>query len=73
MKPVVYEATREFAATSVHHPEPGPGEVPLRVEMARAHGTSSHRHPGTPFSADDYAGALSVLRHDPACLKALAP
>jgi hypothetical protein len=68
MKAVSYQEPHEFAATWV--PDPGPGQVRLLTSgRGRTCGISTH-----VLEFSDHAHAPSLLRDDPACLKAaLAP
>jgi D-arabinitol dehydrogenase (NADP+) len=50
MKAVVYSAPREFSVREVPLPEPGPGDVRVRVELAGVCGTDLHIHDGTFFA-----------------------
>ena len=46
MKAVVYDAPRSFAVRDVPTPEPGPGEVRIRVNQVGVCGTDLHIHEG---------------------------
>jgi len=50
MKAVLYSGPRDFRVTEVATPEPGPGEVRVRVELAGVCGTDLHIHDGTFFA-----------------------
>ncbi len=49
MKAIVYPAPRTFSLDEVADPEPGPGEVRLRVRVAGLCGTDVHLHDGEFF------------------------
>ena len=51
MKAVVYEAPRRFRVVDVPTPEPGPGEVRLRVLQTGVCGTDLHLHEGRFMAA----------------------
>ena len=51
MKAVVYTAAEQFEVTDIPIPEPGPGEVRFRVELAGVCGTDLHVHDGSFFAA----------------------
>lgn len=51
MKAVVYEAPERFAVREIPTPEPGPGEVRFRVELAGVCGTDQHVHDGSFFAS----------------------
>ncbi|MGB3763214.1 MAG: zinc-dependent alcohol dehydrogenase family protein [Ornithinimicrobium sp.] len=46
MKAVVYDSPRQFAVRDVPTPDPGPGEVRIKVEQAGVCGTDVHIHHG---------------------------
>ena len=46
MRAVVYDAPRSFTVTDVPTPEPGPGEVLIKVEQTGICGTDLHIHEG---------------------------
>ena len=46
MKAVVYDAPRSFAIKEVPDPQPGPGEVRIRVIQVGVCGTDLHIHNG---------------------------
>lgn len=50
MKAVVYSGPSDFAVVDVPLPEPGPGEVRVKVELAGVCGTDLHIHDGTFFA-----------------------
>ncbi len=50
MKAVVYDAPRSFSITEVSTPEPGPGEVRVRIEQTGICGTDLHIHEGNFFA-----------------------
>lgn len=50
MKAVIYDAPRSFRVMEVPSPEPGPGEVRIRVLLAGICGTDLHIHDGEFFS-----------------------
>jgi D-arabinitol dehydrogenase (NADP+) len=50
MRAVVYSAPRDFAVRTIPTPEPGLGEVRVRVELAGVCGTDLHIHEGTFFA-----------------------
>lgn len=49
MKAVVYDKPYEFQIRQIEDPEPGPGEVRLRVKVAGVCGTDVHLHAGEFF------------------------
>ena len=46
MRAVRYEAARTFAVSDVPTPQPGPGEVRIRVDQVGVCGTDLHIHEG---------------------------
>lgn len=50
MKAVVYQAPEDFEVREIPTPEPGPGEIRFRVELAGVCGTDQHVHDGSFFA-----------------------
>ncbi len=50
MRAVVYDAPRSFSVEEVPTPEPGPGEVRVRIEQTGICGTDLHIHEGNFFA-----------------------
>lgn len=51
MKAIVYDAPEQFDLREIPVPQPGPGELRFRVELAGVCGTDNHIHDGTFFAA----------------------